>query len=1090
MRLQVLQFYLGYDIIFTIEILRTVQKEKIQMSKERQNTNVSDQKVSAKAMGLKTVVVMDDSLAISSFADKAVAGATFTEKSSTVEKITTLQGVVKEDNSKLLEAEVSARDITIKPKAGRDAFADVEVNPINMANPGLRKDIGSDAVGIRPIIENIIFGKEFPKDNLHVQIAYNILDIKKILNAYVNNIIYMFYNLSRSEQNLTPEQMSDLIGTLYSYSSAADAEKKYINANQASKLENLEKVKEMLKGASAYFTYFGNVFKSDKPCATESEKQSNFENNYTALRILSLVRQACVHGAITSEKSPLLNQAPQINGKKFALYDAGLFNLSLMLSNPNDAPLKEKLEDIYKNVEEKVKNDFTKNSGNNLYVLNQIYPNLTGNELAQKYYDYVIRKETRNIGVNLKTLREIMLKEFFPEASKDNDNVVKTGEDRYATFRSKIYVIFDFILMEYFNRNDSEKSYKSTRNRMIAELRRAQKDESKKAAVYRKYAAQCWTDVGVLWQNALRILNKQKQTKFTDKFVDYVFESLDTSEYRMSVAADLFVKLLYFICLFLDGKEINELMTAMINKFQNIADLIDIGAACHKPIKFSTLYIFFTNSRVIASHIKMAKNYASMQFSARQKGKASTVENYSEILYRDALALFGYTFAKYKSLPQDKNLYELSDEEKEMYYTDEYKHFRAILYEKHLPADSRRFSVTSNGELSNVDHKVRNFIANNILNSKWFFYVAKYNKLSKCRTLMANEDVLNFVLKDIPDDQIRRYYRAITADRASNVDIAFARSVVLKNLKELSGQSIFSQVDSWDEADYASQSASGSKEKLKALIRLYLTVAYLITKSMVKVNTRFTIAFAMAERDYFLHKLSSLEREKEDCAWLYLTKQALKKRKSAIGADAEEDSKAIEVDGEMKRFLQEHAGNSFTSEDKKEYVRLRRKLHADRHRKHICDYLQSNLESYAAIASEYKSANKNKELIVDYRNNVAHLNVINTMDRYIADCKESSYYGMYCYCLQRHMFDDICEKAPNGKISEIMKKVKETGTCSKDLMWLINLPFAYNLPRYKNLSNEILFNERDKGIPCVRDEKGEYKPLKDKKATDIIKAEF
>lgn len=1069
------------------------------MSKESQNTNVSDQKVSAKAMGLKTVVVMDDSLAISSFADKAVAGATFTEKSSTVEKITTLQGVVKEDNSKLLEAEVSARDITIKPKAGRDAFADVEVNPINMANPGLRKDIGADAVGIRPIIENIIFGNEFPKDNLHVQIAYNILDIKKILNVYINNIIYMFYNLSRSEQNLTPEQMSDLIGTLYSYSSAADAEKKYIDTNQASKLENLEKVKEMLKGASAYFTYFGNVFKSDKPCATESEKQSNFENNYTALRILSLVRQACVHDAITYKDSRLLGQAPQINGKKFALYDAGLFNLSLMLSNQNDDPLlsnqnddplKEKLEDIYKNVEEKVKKDFTKNSGNNLYVLNRIYPNITGNELAQKYYDYVIRKETRNIGVNLKTLREIMLKEFFPEASKDNDNVVKTGEDKYATFRSKIYVIFDFILMEYFNRNDREKSYKSTRNRMIAELRRAQKDESKKAAVYRKYAAQCWTDVGALWQNALRILNKQKQTKFTDKFTDYKVDDIHTRNYEIKVNEDLFVKLLYFICLFLDGKEINELMTAMINKFQNIADLIDIGAACHKPVRFSQLYDIFANSRIIASHIKIAKNYASMQFSSKQKakGKLSDDDKYPEILYRDALTLFGYSFPKYKNLSTDKNLWEMSQEEKEKYYTDEYKQFRAVFYERKKTVAYYKDGYKKSKVV--FDHKVRNFIANNILNSKWFFYVAKYNKLSKCRTLMANEDVLNFVLKDIPDDQIRRYYRAITADRASNVDIAFARSVVLKNLKELSGQSIFSQVDSWNEADYASQNASGSKEKLKALIRLYLTVAYLITKSMVKVNTRFTIAFAMVERDYFLHKLSSLKKEKEDCAWLYLIKQTLKKRKSAIGADAEEDSKAIEVDGAMKRFLQEHAGSSFTSEDKKEYVRLRRKLHADRHRKHICDYLQSNLERYAAIASEYKSANKNKELIVDYRNNVAHLNVINTMDRYIADCKESSYYGMYCYCLQRHMFDDICEKAPNGKISEIMKKVRETGTCSKDLMWLINLPFAYNLPRYKNLSNEILFNERDKGIPCVKDEKGEYKPLKDKKATDILKAEF
>ena len=37
------------------------------------------------------------------------------------------------------------------------------------------------------------------------------------------------------------------------------------------------------------------------------------------------------------------------------------------------------------------------------------------------------------------------------------------------------------------------------------------------------------------------------------------------------------------------------------------------------------------------------------------------------------------------------------------------------------------------------------------------------------------------------------------------------------------------------------------------------------------------------------------------------------------------------------------------------------------------------------------------------------------------------------------------------------EKLIKFGTYNKDFMWLINVPFAYNLPRYKNLSNEEIF---------------------------------
>ena len=53
----------------------------------------------------------------------------------------------------------------------------------------------------------------------------------------------------------------------------------------------------------------------------------------------------------------------------------------------------------------------------------------------------------------------------------------------------------------------------------------------------------------------------------------------------------------------------------------------------------------------------------------------------------------------------------------------------------------------------------------------------------------------------------------------------------------------------------------------------------------------------------------------------------------------------------------------------------------------------------------------------------------------------------------------------------MLKRLNETGTYLRDLMWNIDLPFAYNLARYKNLSNEDLFNERDARVIPAKDAK-------------------
>ena len=104
--------------------------------------------------------------------------------------------------------------------------------------------------------------------------------------------------------------------------------------------------------------------------------------------------------------------------------------------------------------------------------------------------------------------------------------------------------------------------------------------------------------------------------------------------------------------------------------------------------------------------------------------------------------------------------------------------------------------------------------------------------------------------------------------------------------------------------------------------------------------------------------------------------------------------------------------------------------------------------------------NDNAGILCDFRKTIAHLNVVHKMVDYVDEIKGiTSYYAFFCYVLQRMPVGNKNEK--NALKEKYSATVKSFGTYSKDFMWLINLPFAYNLPRYKNLSNEQLFYDEE-----------------------------
>lgn len=107
-----------------------------------------------------------------------------------------------------------------------------------------------------------------------------------------------------------------------------------------------------------------------------------------------------------------------------------------------------------------------------------------------------------------------------------------------------------------------------------------------------------------------------------------------------------------------------------------------------------------------------------------------------------------------------------------------------------------------------------------------------------------------------------------------------------------------------------------------------------------------------------------------------------------------------------------------------------------------------------------------------YRNNIVHLNIIAKLSKLTKNIDKdiNSYFDIYHYCTQRVMFD-YC-KMNNNVVLAKMKDLahiksdcdefssKHTYPFSSAVLRFMNLPFAYNVPRFKNLSYKKFFDKQ------------------------------
>lgn len=712
-------------------------------------------KSSVKAAGMKSILVSENKMYITSFGKGNSAVLEYE-----VDKV---------DNNDYNQTQLSSKgssnielcgvnevNITFSSKHGFESGVE-----INTSNPTHRSGESSpvrwDMLGLKSELEKRFFGKTFD-DNIHIQLIYNILDIEKILAVYVTNIVYALNNMLGVKGSESHDDFIGYLSTNNIYDVFIDPDNSSLSDDKKANVrKSLSKFNVLLK--TKRLGYFG----LEEPKTKDNRVSEAYKKRvYHMLAIVGQIRQCVFH-----DKS---------GAKRFDLYSF-INNIDPEYRDTLDYLVEERLKSINK--------DFIEDNKVNISLLIDMMKDYEADDIIRLYYDFIVLKSQKNLGFSIKKLREKMLDEYG----------FRFKDKQYDSVRSKMYKLMDFLLFCNYYRNDVVAG-----EALVRKLRFSMTDDEKEG-IYADEAAKLWGKFRNDFEYIADHMNGDVIKELGKADMDFDEKILDSEKKN---ASDLlyFSKMIYMLTYFLDGKEINDLLTTLISKFDNIKEFLKImkSSAVDVECELTAGYKLFNDSQRITNELFIVKNIASMR-----KPAASA----KLTMFRDALTILGI---------DDKI------------------------------TDDRISEILKLKEKGKGIHGLRNFITNNVIESSRFVYLIKYANAQKIREVAKNEKVVMFVLGGIPDTQIERYYKSCVEFPDMNSSMGAKRRELAKMIKSISFE------DFKDVKQQAKGRENVAKERAKAVIGLYLTVMYLLMKNLVNVNARYVIAIHCLERDFGLYK--------------------------------------------------------------------------------------------------------------------------------------------------------------------------------------------------------------------------------------------
>lgn len=716
----------------------------------------TERKSLTKAAGLKSAIVVGDTVYLTTFG-KGNAANTEVQISADNQATSVLKETQKPklQIDDVTDAKVDFRGV-IRPK---DALK--TDNPTHTKGD-TSKSARTDMLSLKSELEKHYFGQTYD-DNCHIQIIHCILDLEKLLAVHVGNAVYTLNNLLGAD---LPDG-EDFIG----YLSARNPYDTFLHPEN-SRLD--DSAKSNIKASRGYFEKFlkcgrlgcfGNAF-------YVNEKQLRDKKEiYHMLCLIGQIRQNISHG----------------NNQVFLsrIYDTAHI--------PQE--FRDTTDKLYSEMLAKINADFLETNTVNLVILKDVMPQADFQEIVRLYYDFIVVKSYKNMGFSVKTLREKML---------DGEDAQIYRDRKYDSVRSKLYKLLDFSLFYYFQKHPKHTE------QIVGQLRAALSDADKER-IYNAEAEAVWTECKPLFE-AIREKMNGKEIKDAQA-QDAICKQVSLEGVTRTAQVSDFSKLMYLLTFFLDGKEINDLLTTLVNKFDNIASFLNVAKDIGVPCQFSSAYSLFAQSASVADELNVVCNLARMQ---------KPHPNAKKTMYKDAIDILGMK-------------QEISDAELD-----------AMLNTILCLDDQGR-------KIRGADTGFRNFIASNVIESSRFRYLVRYSDPKKVRAMANNRAVVQFVLNRLPDEQIARYYQSCM-NKANGVP---QRDVMVKQLCDLIVNMRFDDFEDVKQNDKKTTPENRrQKQQYQAIISLYLTVMYLLMKNLINVNARYVIGFHCMERDAFFYRIN------------------------------------------------------------------------------------------------------------------------------------------------------------------------------------------------------------------------------------------
>lgn len=866
-------------------------------------------KSSVKAAGMKSILVSENKMYITSFGKGNSAVLEYEVDNNDYNK-TQLSS---KDNSNIELGNVNEVNITFSSRRGFESG--VEINTSNPTHrSGESSSVRGDMLGLKSELEKRFFGKTFD-DNIHIQLIYNILDIEKILAVYVTNIVYALNNMLGEGDDESHDDFMGYLSAKNTYDVFTDPDESDLSKNIKGNIKkSLSKFNDLLK--TKRLGYFG----LEEPKTKDTNALEAYKKRvYHMLAIVGQIRQSVFH-----DKSSKL--------------DEDLYSFIDII----DSEYRETLDYLVDERFDSINKGFIQGNKVNISLLIDMMKGYEADDIIRLYYDFIVLKSQKNLGFSIKKLREKMLDEYG----------FRFKDKQYDSVRSKMYKLMDFLLFCNYYRNDI-----AAGEALVRKLRFSMTDDEKEG-IYADEAEKLWVKFRNDFENIADHMNGDVIKELGKADMDFDEKILDSEKKN---ASDLlyFSKMIYMLTYFLDGKEINDILTTLISKFDNIKEFLKImkSSAVNVECELTAGYKLFNDSQRITNELFIVKNIASMR-----KPAASA----KLTMFRDALTILGI----------DDNI-----------------------------TDDRISEILKLKEKGKGIHGLRNFITNNVIESSRFVYLIKYANAQKIREVAENEKVVMFVLGGIPDTQIERYYKSCVEVPDMNSSLEAKRSELARMIKNIS----------FDDFKNVKQQAKGrenvAKERAKAVIGLYLTVMYLLVKNLVNVNARYVIAIHCLERDFGLYKEIIPELASKNLKNDY---RILSQTLCELCDNGDESP------------------NLFLKKNK----RLRKCVEVDIN-------------------------NADSSMTRKYRNCIAHLTVVRELKEYIGDIRTvDSYFSIYHYVMQRCITKRENDTKQEEKIKYEDDLLKNHGY-TRDFVKALNSPFGYNIPRFKNLSIEQLFDRNE-----------------------------